>query len=172
MARKPSRLPPYASEVFVPSDISLAWTPTFDYRETMYYSAWDADWAVTQRVNSDFMRGELKNDAKYGGFAGYIGGGKWMVHTLYLLLPESNYSAHPEYYADRAFKNNKGHYNQPCLTNEGAYQVILENALAKIASDPKSNILSITENDGGDYCRCENCLAEYAKYGDDFFFKV
>ena len=34
---------------------------------------------------------------------------------------------------------------------EGAYQVILANALKKIAADGKSNIISITENDGGDY---------------------
>ena len=160
---------PYEDEVFVPTEIHLEWKPTFDYRETMYCMTWDADWAVSQRVNSDFQRGELKANEKYGGFSGYIGGGKWMVHTLYLLLPESNFSAHPEYFAEkngaRAAKNLAGHWNQPCLTSEGAYQVILNNALNKIASDPKSNILSISENDGGDYCECATCQASYATYG-------
>ena len=160
---------PYKDEVFVPEEISLSWTPTFDYRETMYCSTWDADWAVSQRVNSDFQRGDLKNNEKYGGFAGYIGGGKWMVHTLYLLLDESYYTTHPEYFAEingsRAAKNLAGHYNQPCLTNEGAYQVILTNALNKIAADNKSNIISITENDGGDYCTCATCQASYDEYG-------
>ena len=66
---------PYADEVFVPEEIKLTWTPTFDYRETMYCSTWDADWAVSQRINSDFQRADLKRDEKYGGFAGYIGGG-------------------------------------------------------------------------------------------------
>ena len=160
---------PYASEVFIPEEISLSWMPTFDYRETMYYSTWDADWAVSQRVNSDFMRSELKNNEKYGGYAGYIGGGAWMVHTLYLLLPKEEFTEHKEYFAEvdgaRAAINGKGHYNQPCLTNEGAYQLILENALAKIASSSRSNILSISENDGGDYCHCDNCEASYAQYG-------
>ena len=160
---------PYEDEVFVPEEINLAWTPTFDYRETMYCMTWDADWAVSQRVNSDFMRNDLKGNEKYGGFAGYVGGGTWMVHTLYLLLPQENFTAHPEYFAEvngaRAVTNYSGHYNQPCLTNEGAYQLILSNALKKIESDKKSNILSISENDGGNYCTCENCKASYDQYG-------
>ena len=160
---------PYEDEVFVPSEIELNWEPTFDYRETMYCMTWDADWAVSQRVNSDFMRTDLKNDDKYGGFAGYIGGSSWMVHTLSKLLPESTFTAHPEYFAEvdgaRSPRNLAGHFNQPCLTNEGAYQLILKNALAKIASDRKSNILSVSENDGGTYCRCEDCEASYAQYG-------
>ena len=160
---------PYEDEVFVPSEIELSWSPTFDYRETMYCMTWNADWAVSQRVNSDFMRGDLKNDDKYGGFAGYIGGNSWMVHTLSKLMPETMFTAHPEYFAEvdgaRSPRNLAGHFNQPCLTNEGAYQVILSNALAKIASDRKSNILSISENDGGTYCRCADCEASYAQYG-------
>ena len=104
---------PYEDEVFVPEEINLAWTPTFDYRETMYCVTWDADWAVSQRVNSDFMRNDLKNNEKYGGFSGYVGGGKWMVHTLYLLLPEENFTAHPEYFAEvngaRSVTNYSGH---------------------------------------------------------------
>ena len=160
---------PYADEVFVPDEINLSWSPTFDYRETMYCSTWDADWAVSQRINSDFQRDDLKRYEKYGGFSGYIGGSKWMVHTLYLLLPKEQFTDHPEYFAEvdgaRAWKNGKGHYNQPCLTNDGAYQVILDNALDKIASDSKSNILSISENDGGDYCRCSVCEESYAQYG-------
>ena len=160
---------PYKDEVIVPSKINLTWKPTFDYRETMYCMTWDADWAVSQRINSDFMRGELKNNEKYGGFSGYVGGNSWMVHTLSKLLPETNFSSHPEYFAEvdgaRSWKNGKGHYNQPCLTNEGAYQVILSNALAKISSDKKSNILSVSENDGGDYCHCNKCEASYKQYG-------
>lgn len=160
---------PYEDEVFVPENINITWSPTFDYRETMYYSTWDADWAVSQRVNSDFMRNDLKGDDKYGGFSGYIGGGKWMVHTFSLLLDESLFTSHPEYFAEtngaRRKTNLAGHSNQPCLTNEGAYQVILDSALKKIASDPKSNIISISENDGGDACTCQTCQDSYDQYG-------
>jgi hypothetical protein len=160
---------PSAEEVFVPTEISLSWTPTFEYRETMYASTWDAEWAVSQRVNSDFIRTELKNNPKYGGFAGYIGGNSWMVHTLSKLLPESEFEANPTYFAElkgkRAVKDSDGHYTQPCLSSEGAYQVILKNALDMIASDRKANIISISENDGGDYCTCSACQASYNEYG-------
>ena len=157
------------SQVFVPTSMDLSWDPTFEYREVMYEMTWDADWAVSQRINSDFMRGELKSDSRYGGFEGYVGGGAWMVHTLYLLLPESELSTHSEYFSyvngKRTAKDSKGLYTQPCLTSEGGYQYILNSALEKIASDRKANIISISENDSDTYCHCGTCEAEYAKYG-------
>ena len=88
-----------------------------------------------------------------------------MVHTFSKLLPEELYETNREYFANRKVTNSDGHYNQPCLTNEGAYQTILSNALVEIAKDRKANIISISENDGGDYCTCATCNAEYAKYG-------
>ena len=156
---------PTADEIFVPAHIDLSWMPTFEYREVMFYSTWDAEWAVTQRINSDFMRSNLKVDSKYGGFVGYVGGSSMMVHTFSKLLPEELRDTHPEYFANRKVTNSDGHYNQPCLTNEGAYQTILSNALAAIAADRKANIISISENDGGDYCTCATCNDEYAEYG-------
>ena len=160
---------PAAEDVFIPSSIELTWTSTFEYRETMYQSTWDEEWAVSQRVNSDFLRGDLKADSQYGGFVGYIGGNSWTVHTLWRLLPEMEFSANPTYFAElngeRQVKDSDGHYTQPCLSSEGAYQLILKNALAMIASDRKANIISISENDGGDYCTCSACQASYAQYG-------
>ena len=160
---------PAAEDVFVPSSIELTWTPAFEYRETMYESTWDEEWAVSQRVNSDFLRGDLKADSQYGGFVGYVGGNNWTVHTLWRLLPESEFSANSTYFAElngkRTAKDSDGHYTQPCLSSEGAYQLILKNALAMIASDRKANIISISENDGGDYCTCSACQASYAQYG-------
>ena len=160
---------PNAEDVFVPKSMGLVWDPVFEYRETMYEMTWDAEWAVSQRVNSDFMRGDLKKDPQYGGFVGYVGGNSWTVHTLWRLLPESEFSANPTYFAElngkRTAKDSDGYYNQPCLASEGAYQLILKNALAMIASDRKANIISISENDGGDYCTCSACQANYDEYG-------
>ena len=160
---------PEAEDIFVPASIELTWTPTFEYRETMYEMTWDEEWAVSQRVNSDFLRGDLKADSQYGGFVGYVGGNSWTVHTLWRLLPEMEFSANPTYFAElngeRKVKDSDGHYTQPCLSSEGAYQLILKNALAMIASDRKANIISISENDGGDYCTCSDCQASYAQYG-------
>ncbi|MBR0189995.1 MAG: DUF4838 domain-containing protein, partial [Clostridia bacterium] len=141
---------PHADEVFVPKTIDLSWTPVFEYRETMYSTTWNADFALSQKINSDFQRGELKNNSKYGGYVGYIGGGSWLVHTFQYLLPKSQYfSAHPEYFAEVDGARGKTAHNyppQPCFSNEEAYQEILKNALAKIASEPNGKMISISEN--------------------------
>lgn len=160
---------PHADEVFVPKTIDLSWTPVFEYRETMYSTTWNADFALSQKINSDFQRGELKNNSKYGGYVGYIGGGSWLVHTFQYLLPKSQYfSAHPEYFAEVDGARGKTAHNyppQPCFSNEEAYQEILKNALAKIASEPNGKMISISENDGSLPCTCSECSAQYAQYG-------
>lgn len=154
---------PGASEVFVPEEITLEWQPAFEYREVMYYSTWNADWAVSQKINSDFQRGDLKSKAKYGGYAGYIGGSKWMVHTFQYLLPKTTYYAgHPEYYS---YVGESRIPEQPCLSSEGAYEAILQNVLAKIAAEPDGKMISVSENDNTNYCRCEECLNSYEQYG-------
>lgn len=166
---------PVAAEVFVPEELNLTWTPTFEYREVMYYTTWDADWAVAQRINSDFQRdgdgNGLKSNAKYGGYEGYIGGGKWLVHTLQYLLPKDQYfSAHPEYFAEVDGARNP---IQPCFSSEGAYEVVLEKALSAIKAEPNGTVLSISENDSGEYCTCSECLAKYEADGSvsDTFFR-
>lgn len=160
---------PHANDVFVPDNIDLSWTPVFEYRETMYSSTWNADYALTQRINSDFQRDNLKNNSKYGGYAGYIGGGGWLVHTFQYLLPKNTYfSAHKEYFAEVDGVRGKTTNNyppQPCFSSEGAYQEILKNALAKIASEPNGKMISISENDGSLPCTCSECLAKYDEYG-------
>ena len=153
---------PDKESVFVPEEMVLEWTPAFEYREAMYSCTWDADWAVSQKINSNFCRSQLQNNAKYGGYSGYIGGGKWLVHTFSLLLPDSLFSAHPEYFS---MVDGKRQTKQPCLSNEGAYQEILKNALSKIASEPNGTMLSISENDNKVYCTCDTCQASYEEYG-------
>lgn len=154
---------PDANDVFIAKNVDLSWTPLFNYRESMYCVTWNEEWAVSQCINSDFGRPGLKSDEKYGGYSGYIGGGKWMVHTFNLLMPgDAWFSEHPEYFAliDGARKP-----VQPCLSNENVYEIILNSALQKIASEPSGTMISISENDGGLYCKCDKCQENYNKYG-------
>lgn len=159
---------PYTDEVFVPQKIDISWSPVFEYREPMYCSGWNAEWALTQKINSDFMRNDLRNNSKYGGYSGYIGGNKWLVHTFQYLLPESQYfSDHPEYFAevDGQRITDPIYGAQPCLSNEAVYNIILNNALTKISTEPNGKMISISENDNKNYCQCEQCRALYAEYG-------
>ena len=55
--------------------------------------------------------------------------------------------------------------NQPCLTDETVYQVMLANVLKLLDETPDAEIISISQNDNANYCKCENCAASDAKYG-------
>ena len=55
--------------------------------------------------------------------------------------------------------------NQPCLTSEEVYQVMLANVLKLLEATPDADIISISQNDNVGACTCENCLASDAKYG-------
>ena len=160
---------PHGTEVFVPDKIDLSWSPVFSYRETMYSVTWNADYALTQKINSDFQRDALKNNSKYGGYNGYIGGGRWLVHTFQFLLPKEVYfTQHPEYFAEVDGVRGKTPNNyppQPCLSSDEAYNVILANTLKKIAEEPNGKMISVSENDGSPCCTCAACSASYERYG-------
>ena len=159
---------PSAEQVFVPAEMNLSWTPVFDYRETMFKNAWDPSFAVKSKINSDFQRPELKNNLKYGGFSGYIGGARYLVHTFKYLLPYDTYfSLHPTWYAQNVGPTYTGaEYRQPCFTNFESIDVVYAEAERLIESDPTSNILSISQNDGGDFCKCETCQKQKEQYGE------
>lgn len=159
---------PNAKDVFIPKDINLSWKPTFEYRETMFKVAWDASFAVKLKVNSDFQRNDLKNNAKYGGYSGYIGGGRYLVHTFKYLLPATTYqSEHPDWYAQNVGPTYSGpEYIQPCFSNYDSIDVVMQSIDSLIQNDPNSNILSISQNDGGVFCKCDKCNAAKERYNE------
>lgn len=107
---------PGEEDVFVPANIDEKFVPPFIYREIIMDNAiLDAEFAVRCGINSGFMRSALKNNKKYGGFAGFAGPDKLLVHTMSTFLPESLFSAHPEYFA---LYNGTRTSKQPCLKRE------------------------------------------------------
>jgi len=55
--------------------------------------------------------------------------------------------------------------SQPCLTDEKIYEIMLDSALALLEANPDANMISISQNDNSNYCKCDNCAASDAKYG-------
>lgn len=53
-------------------------------------------------------------------------------------------------------------HTQPCLSDEAVYETVLRNVRKRIADNPGCRIISVTQNDNFNYCRCEKCtqLAE------------
>ncbi len=158
---------PESKDVFVPNSIDLSWTPKMDMRETMFKCAWDPAFAVKQKINHDFQRSDLKNTLKYGGYTGYIGGGKYLVHTFKHLLPYNTYySAHPDWYSSNVGSAYSGAENrQPCFSNYDSIETLLANIDSLIATDPNSKILSLSQNDGGAFCQCSKCIEAEKIYG-------
>ncbi len=154
---------PKAAEVFVPETIDVTYVPPFVYREIiMDEGILDVDFAVRSGINSGFMRSALKSNKKYGGYAGFAGGDKLLVHTMSTFLPDSEYSAHPEYFA---YYNGARTTQQPCLTSEGALGVVYSNVQAVLNSDTGANMISVSMNDNAVICNCENCELSYQTYG-------
>ncbi|MBR1867217.1 MAG: DUF4838 domain-containing protein [Clostridia bacterium] len=165
---------PEASQVFVAEDVDISRQPVFEYRDALYYALWGddnkkLDLNVKWGVNSSYVRADLANKAKYGGARGYIGGNKYLVHTIKHLLPFSTYgNEHRDWYCDRSLNNDfpkNNDYVQLCYTNYDSRETLYRQAVALIKAYPNSNILSISQNDAQYYCQCENCLKSYEEYG-------
>ncbi len=152
---------PRAKDVFIAKEVDISWTPTFIYRETMAECVWDAEWAVSQAINSDYMRSDLRNNEKYGGFIGFSGGARYLVHTANSLLPDSEFGAHPDWFA---LINGARSTKQICFSSEGGWNKMYENAVKLLRTD-NTGLISISQKDGGAACQCEDCQANYEQYG-------
>ena len=177
---------PAAKNLFVPTDYERSWSPVFTFRDVMYINANDlssaqykadrADWCVAQRVNSNFMRENLKSVSKYGGSVGWIGGDQYMVHTARRLVPYSPTAAtqHPDWFAREngriLVSGTDGYDTDLCWSNDEMLDHLYAEMLNKIDNDSKSNIMSLSMNDTTAYCKCENCKKEQAEYGISGWF--
>ena len=93
------------------------------------------DWQLSHDMKLKLgLNGELTEDNAIIGFA----------HTIGRLSETENSS-------------------QPCLSDEGIYQTVLKNVRNVIAEHPECRIISVTQNDNFNYCKCEKCssLAEH-----------
>lgn len=56
--------------------------------------------------------------------------------------------------------------NQPCLTDPVVFELILKNVMALLEQKPNAKMISVSQNDNMNYCKCDNCTAAMAKYVD------
>lgn len=140
----------------VPVGISEEYTPFFEYSETDTTSAWNAEFSVANGLTG----GIYKNlTPEQGSDVDYLGASS---HTLVNLFckPAVYFDEHPEYFA---LHDGKRVNTQLCLTNPDVLDIVTNEAFALLEEkhnpDASIQILSITQNDNGDYCQCENCKA-------------
>ena len=101
------------------------------------------------------------NEAKdYGGALTYV---LWDV-TLDVLVPDSLFAQHPEYFAlgDSGVRTT----DHVCLSNPEVLEIAVKNARKAILEcERDSKYIHIGQKDNINYCRCEGCNALYEKYG-------
>lgn len=135
--------------------------------------------------NGDFalLRG-LNNDgaypvAKYPGL-GRVFGRPYFVHTFAYYIPASrHFKKHPEWFAEvngkRLNRSGGAAGSQLCLSNKEVRKEMLKVLKSYIARDhetaKKQNVqppwmYDISQNDNQEYCRCKECNALAAKYGN------
>ncbi len=125
--------------------------PVLEYREPFTIDCFDGDWCARNRVNSS--AGHLEE--KHGGKVRF--GNGMFVHTFNRLVPPDKYfDEHPEYFSEIDGKRVKER-TQLCCTNEEVVRLCIENTIKAIEADPGAYVFSVSQNDWGNYCQCENC---------------
>ncbi len=129
----------------------------FEYRDDYWNSAFNVDWKVKHKINSDnggTMPEGYGNGISYAAFC----------HTMGAFVPESLFDEHPEYFSYREDKDERT-LDQRCLTNPDVLAITIESAKATMRAKPNAKIISVTQNDNGNYCQCPVCKASDEQYG-------
>lgn len=140
----------------VPSDISVEYTPFFEYTETDTLSSRDSEFSLANGLTGGVYRDFT---AEQGAAVEYIGR---FCHTFttFFCKSETYFEEHPEYFA---LRNGIRNPNQLCLTNEKVKEIVTAEVLELLAAehnpDADIQIVSLTQHDNMDYCKCGNCRA-------------
>ena len=140
--------------------VNLACKPSFRVR-------WvgKGEWPLRQRMNAYVTAGKEEVGINW----------KWHFHTFITLIPPEKYHAqHPEFFAlvngKRTVTDSKSHGNQLCTSNPEVIQEVAKNMIAVLDAEPGIEIITLSPNDGGGFCECENCSA-LDEPGRDWFAK-
>ena len=136
---------PKADAVCVPANTDVTYRPCFEYTSS--------DWRTLCDPEVAAANGQTGNGCYIYGFC----------HTLSTRFcsRDKYFDAHPEYFALHGGKRTP---YQLCLTNPETLRVVTEEVLDVLHSglyDPDADlqIISLTQDDNGDYCECDACKA-------------
>lgn len=153
---------PESSALTVPAGIDEEYTPFFEYSETDTTSARDPEFSVANGLTGGIYK---KLTAEQGYAVEYLGGSSHTLVNRYC-KPSVYFDEHPEYFA---LCDGVRTGTQLCLTNEDVKDTVTKEVLELLEEkhNPAATeqILSITQADNGEYCRCESCAALDSTYG-------
>ncbi len=147
VARDASRIP--KQKTITVARLDETQKPAFEYREVYLGEAFDKDWAARNKTNGQ----SAALDASTGGKVQYFP----FVHSFYALVPPGKYfKAHPEYFSLLDGKR-RGEQAQLCLTNPDVIRIAIETVRRWMKEHPEATICSVSQNDFGGQCECDNC---------------
>ena len=152
--------------------LDLSGEPVLQYRDIYrIYGLDEGRFAARNRLN---RMGDPPIHARYGGGMNY--GPPYHVHTFYLYFrPEEHFADHPEWYS-LIGDERMAERHQLCLTNEELRQAYLQKlrdyieqtrAEAEETGAPAPRVFSVSQNDWGGQCQCENCQAITKREGSE-----
>jgi len=146
----------YTGKLQIPDEVNIEYKPYFEYTETEWASPKNDIYSLANGLNGSGYR---NLSAEQGGMVEYISG---FLHTLTSEFCSSKkyFDSNPEYFALVDGNRNR---DQLCLTNEDVYNVVLGEVMEllkeKHDKDAALQIVSLTQADNDNYCRCDNCAA-------------
>ncbi len=153
---------PEAKSLSVPGDLRDRQIPDFVQRDTcatdvMYHPAFAAKLRFNGNLSCRAATPELGGTSDFKYCAELPN-----CHTfMYLLPPQTYFKDHPEYFAEidgirREFGPRE---SQPCLSNPDAVKIMTDKVLEIVKRHPECKYFGVSQNDNGNYCRCEKCRA-------------
>jgi len=142
-------LPDLAIEPF-----TLSTTPAFDLRTFICRTPERVAWGMKLGLNGFVTR---EAAAQYGAME--LGA---QTHTYHQFIPtERWFATHPEWFPLIGGQRQPGgvHAGQLCVTAPGLADAFAEDVSKLIAANPTLEYVSISPNDGSNWCECEQCLA-------------
>ena len=141
----------------IPIDLNDRQNPVYQIRASYWYNINNhPEYAAKMKNN----RMTVSSPDYLGYMEGYTGG---MCHTFITLVsPQKYFEEHPEWFtAHNDIRNGNYGQTQPCLTNPEVYEVVLASVREILEKNPDAKLVSVTQNDNGNVCTCENCMAVY-----------
>ena len=143
-----------------PLDVTVR--PPLVYRAIWYRNAMDADWQARMRLDAGTM-GPVLLRQRHGGMERFAG--DYACHTYQSLVPPDEFfDTHPEYFSEVTGRRLR-HQSQLCCTNPQVADIAAERAAVWLRNTPGARIVSVTQNDHGNWCTCANCAAIIEREG-------
>ena len=138
-------------------EIHRSYAPKLISREAFYRDAFASPFAARLKLNGHFM--EIPRE--FGGHLPILG---W-CHTFFQILPPAtHFGEHPEWYSEIAGKRS-GDTTQLCLANEAMRQEFVRRVLELLSAEEDPRIISVSQNDWGGRCQCQECAASESREG-------